>query len=69
MGMLPSSQYGSVAVLPAINGSHESSSVALGTDFRLGSYASITNPNGGTSVVANFVGVIASLLICKALWG
>ena len=53
MGMLPSSQYGSVAVLPAINSSHEPTSVALGTDFRLGSYATITNPNGGTSVVAS----------------
>lgn len=52
MGMLPSSQYGSVAVLPAINGSHESTSVAFGTDNRLGSYATITNPNGGTSVAA-----------------
>lgn len=50
MGMQPSSQYGSVAVLPAIVSSHESSSVAFGTDHRLGQYASITNPNGGTSV-------------------
>lgn len=53
MGVLPNSQYGSVAVLPALNGSHESTSVALGTDFRLGSYATITNPNGGTSVIAS----------------
>lgn len=50
MGMLPSSQYGSVALLPALNFSHESSSVAFGTDVRLGEYATITNPNGGTSV-------------------
>lgn len=50
MGMLPSSQYGSVAVLPSINSTHEPSSVAFGTDFRLGQYAAITNPNGGTSV-------------------
>lgn len=50
MGMLPSSQYGSVAVLPSINSLHESTSVAFGTDSRLGSYAAITNPNGGTSV-------------------
>lgn len=50
MGMLPASQYGSVAVLPSIDSSHESTSVAFGTDFRLGSYAAITNPNGGTSV-------------------
>lgn len=53
MGMLPSSQYGSVAVLPSINSAHESSSVALGTDARLGQYATLTNPNGGTSVVTS----------------
>ena len=50
MGMLPSSQYGSVAVLPSINSAHEPTSVAFGTDVRLGQYATITNPNGGTSV-------------------
>lgn len=53
MGMLPSSQYGSVAVLPAVNSAHEPTSVALGTDFRLGQYAAITNPNGNTSLVAS----------------
>ena len=53
MGMLPSSQYGSAAILPSINSSHEPTSVAFGTDSRLGSYSMITNPNGGTSVVAN----------------
>ena len=53
MGMLPSSQYGSVAVLPSINSAHESTSVAFGTDSRLGGYAAITNPNGGTSLVAS----------------
>ena len=53
MGILPSSQYGSVAVLPSVNSAHESSSVAFGTDFRLGGYTTITNPNGGTSVVAS----------------
>jgi hypothetical protein len=51
MGMLPSSQYGSVAVLPAINSSHESSSVAFGSDVRLGQYATITNPNASSSAV------------------
>lgn len=59
MGMLPASQYGSVAVLPSINSAHESSSVAFGTDSRLGQYATITNPSGGTSVLvspANSVG-------------
>ena len=49
MGMLPSSQYGSVAVLPALNSSHESNSVAFGSDSRLMQYATLTNPNGGTS--------------------
>ena len=53
MGMLPSSQYGSVAVLPALNSSHEPTSVAFGTDSRLGSYAALTNPNGGTSVLVS----------------
>ena len=53
MGMLPSSQYGSVAVLPAIDSAHESSSVAFGTDSRLGQYSTITNPNGGSSVTVS----------------
>ena len=53
LGVLPASQYGSVAVLPSLNSSHESTSVAFGTDSRLGSYSTITNPNGGTSVVAS----------------
>jgi hypothetical protein len=51
LGVLPSSQYGSVAVLPSLNSLHESTSVAFGTDFRLGSYATLSNPNGGNSVV------------------
>ena len=53
MGMLPSSQYGSVAVLPSINSAHESVSIAFGTDARLGGYATITNPNGSTSVAVS----------------
>lgn len=53
MGMLPSSQYGSVAILPSINSSHEPTSIAFGTDFRLGGYATITNPNGNSSVVVS----------------
>ena len=36
--------------MPAINSGHVSTSVAFGTDFRLSQYATITNPNGGTSV-------------------
>lgn len=53
MGMLPSSQYGSVAVLPSVNSAHEPTSVAFGTDYRLGGYATLTNPNGGTSVASS----------------
>ena len=53
MGMLPSSQYGSVAVLPSINSAHESTSVAVGTDYRLGEYSAIINHNGGTSLLAS----------------
>lgn len=53
MGMLPSSQYGSVAVLPAINSAHESTSIAFGTDYRLGRYASVTNPNAANSVTVS----------------
>lgn len=50
MGVLPASQYGSVAVLPSLNSSHESNSVAFGSDHRLGLYATVTNPNGGSTV-------------------
>lgn len=49
MGMLPASQYGSVAVLPSLNPQHESTSVAFGTDSRLGGYATLTNPNGSSA--------------------
>jgi hypothetical protein len=42
LGVLPASQYGSVAVLPSINSLHESTSVAFGTDVRLGKYGTIT---------------------------
>ena len=53
MGMLPSSQYGSVAVLPSINSLHGPTSVAFGTDYRLGEYAAITNPNSGGTVLVS----------------
>lgn len=53
MGMLPSSQYGSVATLPSLVSAHESTSVGFGTDLRLGSYASLTNPNGGSSTLVS----------------
>lgn len=50
LGVLPASQYGSVAVLPSLNPFHESTSVAFGSDLRLGSYATLTNPNASDSV-------------------
>ena len=53
MGILPNSQYGSVAVLPPLNSAHESTSIALGSDYRLGQYAAVTNPNGGSSLAAS----------------
>jgi hypothetical protein len=53
MGMLPSSQYGSVAALPSINSAHEPTSVAFGTDARLGQYATLTNPNGSSSTAVS----------------
>lgn len=53
MGILPASQYGSVAVLPAINSAHEPTSVAFGTDSRLTKYASLTNPNASTSTLVS----------------
>lgn len=53
MGVLPNSQYGSVAVLPAINSAHEPTSVAFGTDARLGQYAALTNPNASTSAAVS----------------
>lgn len=53
LGVLPASQYGSVAVLPSLNSSHEPTSVAFGTDYRLGSYSTITNPNGGPDVTVS----------------
>lgn len=53
MGVLPASQYGSVAVLPAINSAHESSSVAFGADSRLGEYARATNPDGNSTVLVS----------------
>ena len=53
LGVLPASQYGSVAVLPSLNPSYEASSVAFGTDSRLGSYATLINSNGDTSVTVS----------------
>lgn len=50
MGVLPNSQYGSVAILPSVNSAHEPTSVAFGTDYRLGVYSTLTNPNGGSTV-------------------
>lgn len=50
LGVLPASQYGSVAVLPPVNSAHKPTSVAFGTDARLGSYAMLVNLHGGNSV-------------------
>lgn len=49
MGMLPSSQYGSVAILPAINSSYSSSNIlAAGSD----SQVNLVNPASGSSSVS-----------------
>lgn len=53
MSILPNSQYGLVAVLPAINSSHEPTSVSFGTNYRLRSYAALTNPKGSSSTVVS----------------
>lgn len=44
MGMLPSSQYGSVAVLPSVVSSLQSSAVAMSTDSSLSYHSPIQNP-------------------------
>ena len=50
-GILPSSQYGSVAVLPAIDTSWSSRAIIAGGSG-LQSNGALTNPSGGSSVVA-----------------
>lgn len=53
MGMLPNSQYGSVAVLPSsLDGSRNSNTLLL-SNSSSGSFSYFNNPNAGTSIVAS----------------
>lgn len=53
MGMLPSSQYGSVAVLPStLDGSRNSNSLLL-SNSASSTFSYFNNPSGGTSLVAS----------------
>lgn len=54
MGVLPASQYGSVAVLPSLRSAYaDSNRVVLGTDSSLGSPATPLNPSKTTSIVSS----------------
>lgn len=53
MGMLPKSQYGSVAVLPSSLDSSRSSNTLLLLDSSSSSYSYFNNPSGGTSIVSS----------------
>ena len=50
MGMLPSSQYGSVALLPSIHPSTSPSALFVSSDSRVLDSSQIRNPNGGSSL-------------------
>lgn len=50
MGILPNSQYGSVAVLPAVQSSLTSNALMLSTDQRVTSSARIRNPNAAATL-------------------
>lgn len=50
MGMLPNSQYGSVAILPSIQSSLSSNALMLSTDNRVTVSARIRNPNATTDI-------------------
>ncbi len=50
MGMLPNSQYGSVAVLPSLQSSIDSNSLMISTDSRVTSPTQIRNPNGSSTI-------------------
>lgn len=50
MGMLPNSQYGSVAVLPSVHSSLSPNAVMLSTDSRVTTSTRIRNPNGTTNI-------------------
>lgn len=53
MGMLPSSQYGSVAVLPSSLDSSRASNTLLLSNSTSTTFSYFNNPNGGTSLVAS----------------
>lgn len=50
MGVLPASQYGSVAVLPSIQSSIDSNAVMLSTDKRVTTNTRVRNPNNTTNL-------------------
>ena len=53
MGMLPNSQYGSVAVLPSSLDASRNSNTLLLSNSSSSSFSYFNNPNGGTSLVAS----------------
>ena len=53
MGMLPSSQYGSVAVLPSVVSSLQSNAVAMATDNSLAYHSPIQNPFSSNTIQAS----------------
>ena len=53
MGMLPNSQYGSVAVLPSYLDSSRNSNTLLLSNSESSTFSYFNNPNGGTSLVAS----------------
>lgn len=53
MGMLPSSQYGSVAVLPSVVSSLQSSSVTMAIDSSLSYHSPIQNPVSSNAIQAS----------------
>ena len=50
MGMLPSSQYGSVAVLPALSSTLPSQAVAMAVDSKMSYLSSIENPKSSSVI-------------------
>lgn len=50
MGMLPKSQYGSVATFPALQSSFSSNALMLSTDERVTTSSRLRNPNASTTV-------------------
>lgn len=52
MGVLPASQYGSVATFPAIQASFSSNALMLSTDERVTTSSRLSNPNASTTVIS-----------------